>query len=414
MKRIICSMLLLMTAACSSHPPGKLISSNKALFAANTVNKNDVLQATKDNTAFAADFYQKAASNNGDNLFFSPYSLSTLMAMLYGGAQQNTASQMANAMHFGLANPHLNEAMSALKQQIQTIEGSPLTLNVVNDLWLEQNQPVVPKYLDDLQTYYGSGMHLEDFAHNPNGIRTQINDYIAQITNQKIQNLLPDGSIDNMTRMVLTNAVYFKGKWAEPFDPYGNLDFHTLDQNSMSVSAMRVEQHMNYMKGEDYQAVEIPYQSNVASMMLIVPNTGKFAAVETRLSEPELTALAQNWASTNVILTMPKFTFTQSVAAKQVLQDLGITDAFDTQKADFSGISSDGGLYVSDLLHKAFIAVDEIGTEAAAASAGVVGTTAAPMPEESVTLTVDRPFIFMIRDNQTGTILFLGRVMKIS
>jgi serpin B len=270
----------------------------------------------------------------------------------------------------------------------------------------------LPGYLDNLAVNYGAGLRVLDFQKSPDPSRVTINNWVSDNTAGKIKDLLPQGSITNFTRLVLTNAIYFKAAWQNPFDKARtqNGTFNLLSGSTVTVPVMKNQESFGYAESDGYQAVELPYDGNQLSMVVLLPGSGKFTNFESSLTAAQLSSILGNLKSNEVNLTMPKFQFDTTLGLKQSLSGLGMTDAFNPTTADFSGIDGKKDLYISDVLHKAFVAVDEAGTEAAAASAVIISTTS--MPVNIADVTMDRPFIFLIRDIPTGTILFMGRVMN--
>jgi serpin B len=261
-------------------------------------------------------------------------------------------------------------------------------------------------FLDTLALNYGAGIHVLDFASAPEPSRETINAWVEEQTNDKIQDLLPEGSITDLTRLVLTNAIYFSAAWAEPFETSATADrvFHTPTGDA-NVPTLAQNEEMRYGEGDGYRAAELAYDGGQLGMVVVVPDN--MAAFEANLTGATFTAINASLQTHLVDLKLPKFRFDAPLGLKETLQNLGMTQAF-TDAADLSGIDGETGLYVGDVLHKGFVAIDEHGTEAAAATAVIINTDSVPQP---ATLTVDRPFVFYIRDIPTGAILFVGRVV---
>ncbi|MGI5864097.1 MAG: serpin family protein [Myxococcales bacterium] len=381
-----------------------------------SVPASDAAELTRGNQAFAVDLY-KSLREPGRNLLTSPHSVSVALAMAWAGARGETESQMASALHFTLPQARLHAAMNALDQALNSRgqgatghDGEPFRLRVVNAAWGQSTYQFEQPYLDTLAVNYGAGLNLLDFAGDPEASRLTINDWVAFQTEDRILDLLPSGSITPLTRLVLTNAVYFSAAWAEPFDPANTADapFTLLDGTRISVPTMNATEALRYAEGEGYKAVELPYDGNELAMVAIVP-TGDFTAFEDSLDGAGLSAIFAALAERDTELSMPRFTFEWDSSLVQALGGLGMTAPFSGQ-ADFSGIN--GGrepLYISDVIHKTFIGVDEKGTEAAAATAVIVAGRGAPT--EPASMKLDRPFLFAIRDLQTGGLVFLGRVV---
>ncbi len=378
---------------------------------------DDQSQLASDNLAFAMDLYHQLASQPGD-LFYSPYSIFQALAMVYGGARGQTEQQMAKGMHFNLSQERLHPAFNALDQELAKRasavkdEGQGFQLNIANATWGQSGFPFLSSYLDLLARNYGMGLQAVDFANNPEGARQDINNWVANQTQDKIKDIVPHGAIDTLTRMVLANAIYFKASWMMPFQKSATQDapFTTLDGSQVTVPMMSLEKNkLNYMKGVGYQAVALPYVDGNVAMLLLVPDAGKFSQFEASLDATRLQSILDSLQSTDVIMKMPRFTVESSFSLGDTLAKMGMPDAFNSSQADFSGMDGQRDLYVSSVIHKAYSSVDESGTEAAAATVAIVGLTAI-MPGEPVNLTIDRPFIFVIYDQPTQSIFFAGRI----
>ncbi|MEN6369294.1 MAG: serpin family protein [Thermotogota bacterium] len=370
------------------------------------------------NGAFAFALYGKIAAGDG-NVFFSPFSISSALAMTYAGADGETEAQMADALHFDLAQDALHPAFNAVDLTLNSrdeleepYEGDGFELSIVNAVWGEQGFPFRDGYLDVLAVSYGAGLRLVDFSGDPEGSRTTINNWVSDQTNDRVLDLLPEGSVSAGTRLVLTNAIYFKAPWLDPFDEDNTKSesFTTLSGSSISLAMMHQTITALYAQVGDVQAVELPYNGGKLAMLLLVPDVGGFESFEEDLTYEKYEEIVGQLEEHRVYLGLPQFEFDYALSLVDALRALGMEDAFDPDAADFSGIDGAHDLYISNVLHKAFVSVDEIGTEAAAATAVVVDVTA--IPGESVTLTIDRPFLFVIRDIPTDTILFIGRVVE--
>jgi serpin B len=274
----------------------------------------------------------------------------------------------------------------------------------------QQDLTVQPEFLNLLAQDYGAGLNLLDFIKSPEDARVTINKWVMDQTNNRIKDLLPQGSVDELTRLVLTNAIYFDAAWQYPFKKESTQDgkFNLLDGSSVTVPMMSQRNSgFGYTKGSDYQAVELPYDGKEIAMDIIMPDAGKFTSFESGMTADKIAGIIGNLKTGDLDINMPKFKFDSSSSLKSALSALGMLVAF-TDQADFSGITGQQDLRIRDVLHKAFVAVDEAGTEAAAASGAVF--VLVTMPPHSIT--VDQPFIFLIRDMQTGAILFVGRVVN--
>ncbi len=265
-------------------------------------------------------------------------------------------------------------------------------------------------FLDTLALYFGAGVYLVDYAHDTEGARKLINDWVAYQTEQRIQDLIPKGALSTMTRLVLTNAIYFNAAWRLPFQK-GSVrptEFTHLDGSKVTVDMMHETTDLRHARLADLDAVELPYDGNEVSMIIILPDQGQFETVEANLAD-EIPRILQSLQLKLVALSLPKFQFTTDLSLQTALEDMGIYDVF-SSSADLSGINPTEPISVSRVIHKAFVAVDEAGTEAAAATAVVLDAGLAEPTPPDATVTVDRPFLFVIRDIQTGAFLFMGSV----
>ncbi|NLG48532.1 MAG: serpin family protein [Chloroflexi bacterium] len=427
MHRFIRDLVLLIAVlglvGCSANP----FSPNRATPAQQDVRSNqqratppetppaDLGELVQGNSALAFDLYHRLRAEQ-DNLFYSPYSISLALAMTYAGARGETAEQMAQTLHFSLDPDRLHPAFNALDallasrgQDAQGKDGQGFRLHIANALWGQQGYAFRPAFLDLLAEHYGAGLTLLDFR-QPEQARQTINQWVAEQTEDRIQDLLPAGSLNSLTRLVLTNAIYFNAAWEFPFEVEDTTDgaFHLLDGSEITVPMMRQGEYLYYAQGEDYQAVELPYDGGELSMVILLPQPGRFAAFEESLDAARVQGILDEMEQHLVALTMPRFTIESGMSLADTLSALGMTTAFKGD-ADFSGMTDTSELlYIGDVIHKAFVTVDEAGTEAAAATA-VVMAGGAPQPQE---MTIDRPFVFVIRDIQTGTLLFVGRVLN--
>lgn len=372
------------------------------------------------NNAFALGLYQ-AVKGESENVFFSPYSISLALAMTYAGANGETERQMAETLHFNLPEDRLHPAFNALDQELasrkdsgsgQGADGKGFRFNIVNDLWGQKDYQFQAAFLDTLAKNYGAGLRLLDFSSQPEAARQNINKYIAEKTEDRIKDLIPEGAIDPLTRLVLTNAIYFNAAWQSPFEKSLTKDapFTKLDGSTVNVPMMEMPSYesMAYADGEGYTAVAMPYENPSLSMLILLPDEGSFEAFEGSLDAARLESILAETQFTSVRVKMPKFKIEGQFELGDTLTGLGMTDAFDPDLADFSGMNGKRDLYIGSVIHKSFVNVDEQGTEAAAATAVIMEVASAPM--EMIDLTIDRPFLFLIRDVTTNATLFVGRV----
>jgi serpin B len=371
---------------------------------------------------FGTDLYKLLATDAGaGNVVFSPMSIVTALAMTYAGAEGDTAREMADTLHFTISADAIHKAFSTLDNtlalrnfQQKNAEGKDegVVLKTANSLWAQDGLTFEQAFLDTLAVNYSAGVRLVDYQTAAEVARQAINKWVSGQTNDKIPELLAEGVLDSLTRLVLVNAVYLDATWANQFDPNSTHDgdFTTLAGETVTAKMMSQSTVLPYSSGEGWQAVLLPYLQEDLDMMLIVPDQGRFAEVESQLADGLIDTAAGTvkWDQ-EVALTMPKFKFRTQTYLTQTLGALGMKAAFDPDTADFSGMTKQEKLYISDVIHEAYIDVDEEGTEAAAATAVVMRATAA-MPTQQVELNIDRPFLFVIRDRPTGMMLFMGRV----
>jgi len=397
--------------------PEDTVSSAKLREIAPDVTESDLADLSANNAAFAFDLYRLLA-DGGNNLFFSPHSISLALAMTYAGARTDTERQMADALRFVMPQDRLHPTFNALDQVLATRgEGADgkdeqgFRLNIVNAIWGQSGFEFLEPFLDVLAESYGAGLRVLDFAGDSEGSRVKINHWVSEQTEGRIEDLIPAGAIDALTRLVLTNAIYYNAAWASPFTPERTQDgeFSLLEGNTVTVPMMRQSEHLGYAPGAGFQAVELPYDGHELSMIILLPDTGEFAAFEEALDADLFGSIIDSIELQQVALAMPKFEFESEFNLNRALAELGMATAFGGD-ADFSGMTGGTDLFISDVIHKAFVSVDEAGTEAAAATAVVMRLTAAG-PEEPVEVVVNRPFVFAIRDIQTGAVLFVGRVV---
>jgi serpin B len=374
--------------------------------------------------SFALDLYNHLARTAPPkaNLFFSPYSIRTALAMTSAGARGSTAAQMASVLHLQAADngPKADHPFQHWLTALPTTQPD-FQLAIANSVWIQTGYDIQQDFSTALTRDYAAHLVAANFNAAPEPSRTKINQWVQQQTRDHIKDLLPPGSIDSRTRLVLANAVYFKAGWAAPFPAHDTHrgKFHLDPSASAIVHFMRrSDQTMNYFDGGSFQAVELPYYGGEMSMVLLVPGANDgLADLEKQLTADHL----QQWLAAlqprEVTLTLPRFTMTGQFGLAATLAAMGMTDAFDPQRADFSGIATpsqarrEPPLVISQVYHKAFVAVAEEGTEAAAATA--VNMAAAAMMfrgPEPVIVTADHPFLLLIRHNPTGTLLFLGRM----
>jgi serpin B len=375
----------------------------------------DMTTLASDNAAFAFDLYDKLKADPG-NIVVSPASISLALAMTYAGAAGATATEMAQALHFTLPPERLHRAFNALDQTLAARgpSDSEHVLSIANSVWMQQGFGVSPSFLDTLAVNYGAGVNLVNFG-APEAACASINAWVAAHTGGKIDKMLPPSAVDALTRLVLLNAVYFNAAWLKPFNALNNQrnNFTLLDGTLTTKTYMFASMSLGAMQGAGYVAAALPYQDTRLAMVVVVPDPGRFAEVEAGLDEVSFAALTKGLTEHKVILYLPPFHIDTTASLPSVLSKLGMQSAFNDQLADFSGMAAKG-LYISEVLHKAFITVAEKGTEAGAATAVIMSDAsiagdAGPPP---LVINADRPFLYFIYDQPTGAILFMGRVLE--
>jgi len=413
---VLIVLLLLPLIACDQAAGGELLISDKERITSPDVNPSEQALLVEGNSAFAFELYQALREQEG-NLFYSPHSISVALAMTYAGARGETAQQMADTLQFLLEQERLHPAFNWLDIELasrgegtQGKDDEGFSLNIVNAIWGQKDYGFLPAFLDVLAENYGAGLRILDFANETEKSRLIINDWVSDQTEQRIKDLIPREVLTSGTRLVLTNAIYFNAAWEYPFDEDVTADgtFYLLDDGQVIVPMMKQTESFGYTDGEGYQAVELQYDGGELSMVILLPEAGNFQAFEEGLQAQKISDIISGLQSTGVALTMPKFEFDSEFSLKDTLAGMGMPIAF-SGAADFSGMTGSPDLYIDAVLHKAFVAVDEAGTEAAAATAVIMREEA---PDQQAEVTINRPFIFLIRDIETGAILFVGRVMN--
>lgn len=406
-------LLMLALAACGGGGSVQVdqAKSNLARNVAPQVSAADALELSAGNAAFAADLF-KAVRGSG-NTMVSPHSISLALAMTYAGARGETETAMASALRFTLPQDRLHPAFDQLDLALSSRgqgatgkDGKPFRLAIANAAWGQKDYAFEQAYLDTLAVDYGAGLNLLDFRAEPEPSRATINRWVEEKTEDRIKDLIPQGLITADTRLVLTNAVYFNASWQTKFNhaltaaaPF------QLASGAVDVPTMNGELTGGYADAADYTAAELMYQGSEISMIVVVPKSGTLADFEAGLDGARLQAVAASLAQTELHVRLPKFKFEGKSSLKDALTLLGMGVAFG-DGADFSGIHQPSELQISDVIHQTFVAVDEDGTEAAAATAVILDERTS-VPTE---FKADRPFLFFIRDVQTGAILFLGHV----
>ena len=366
------------------------------------------------NNQFAVTMYQQLNGQSKQvdaNVFFSPYSLTSAIAMLYAAAEGNTKAQIQKTFYYP-SLPILNPNSAALYNQFN--KPSPnYKLNTINDLWLQQGRTPNQAYIDTVKRYYGGQVNTLDFKNNTETSRQMINEKIAKHTNQMIPELLSKESTQPSTSAILTNAVYFKADWSSRFWVSGDMPFHYFNGTSSDVDMMFQNTEFRYSEDEQVQVVELPYKGIELSMLVVLPKSKEPLAMQTlikNLSTTQITDWTKRLKQQDILLNLPKFKIDEGYPMKAVLMDMGMPSAFGNQ-AKFNVFADSSPIAIDDIHHQAVIDVNEIGTEAAAAT-GVVAVDISGSMHPPVAFKADHPFMFMIKDNKTDAILFLGQVNK--
>jgi len=368
----------------------------------------DVIKA---NNKFAFDLYAQLNKSEKGNIFYSPYSISAALAITYEGAKEQTAEEIKTVFHFPESNV-LKPNFAAIYNDINK-DNNDYELKTGNALWIQQDFPLLPDYTSTLEKYYGAKAANLDFIKENEKSRQTINSFIEKQTNNKIKDLIPDGVLNTMTRLVLTNAIYFKGTWQWEFDSSDTRieDFRVMPDNIVKVPMMNMNPEkaiFNYAHTEDAQILELPYKGNKISILIILP-TKDLALIEPSLTAEKLNEYKSKMNATRLnSISLPKFEFNTRYFMKDALSALGMPTAF-SENADFSGITGKKDLHIDSAIHQAYIKVDEKGTEAAGATALVKNVTSI-MPKNI--FRADHPFLFLIQEKDTGNILFFGRVVN--
>ncbi|AEH36390.1 serpin family protein [Halopiger xanaduensis] len=401
------------------------------------IERDSFAEQVRGNVAFSFDLLARLRATTPDeNLFFSPYSVSVALAMTYGGARDETATEMADALHYELEGESLHGAFGSLEAELEqrnedgrTVETAGQTdeeneededdlgfqISSANAVWPDESFQLDEAYVDLLEAHYGSGQHRVDFSGSPDEARREINGWVEERTNDRIEDLLSASAVNRTTRLVLTNAVYFRAAWEHDFASASTepAPFAGIDGSETEVEMMHQTTELPYAEIGGHQLVELPYANDDTSMVVILPAEGEFESFEESLTTDRLATMLEETSRPRVDLTMPKFGIESKFELAAEMKKLGMERAFG-RDADFSGmVESDGsGLSIDEIVHQSFIEVDEDGTEASAATAVVMGTDGSGGgPADRVEMTVDRPFLFYIRDRPTETPLFVGRIV---
>ncbi len=413
---LVFSLLILVSLGCTGNPTSTKVVIPPVVKPTNAdkATPEDKTTVARDSNQFALDLFGRLDKQS--NLFFSPASISTALAMTYTGARGQTAEQMAKVLHFQLDAKRLHPAFAALLWEMQG-QGKPSScrLSIANALWGHKDTHFLPEFLQETNDNYGAALQQVDFAQAEEARRT-INGWVAQHTADKIKDLLQPGDVTPEARLVLTNAIYFKGDWLRPFKGNDTFDqsFHVTAKKDEIVKMMhQTGQFLHFTdEAKTFQLLEMPYKDSELSMVVLLPTqVDGLAQLEKKLDAESLAKWLEKARPTQVQVMLPKFTTRSRLSLADRLQEMGMTAAFRSGEADFTGMTHDKPpLYLSAVIHEAWVDVNEKGTEAAAATAVVARAAAAPVQEKLIIFRADHPFLFLIRDTRSGSILFLGRM----
>ena len=372
---------------------------------------SDLQTVIKGNSDFGFDLYQEFKDEKG-NLFFSPHSISTALAMTYAGARDQTEKEMAEVLHFSLEQEPLHSSFSKLQSDLNAIQNKGhIKLSIANSLWAQEGYHFLNTFLDLNKKNYGAGLNFVDFATKTEVARKTINIWVEDKTQQKIKELIKPGMIDSLTTLVLCNAIYFKGDWLSQFDKKRTMDadFYISPDNAIKVPMMSQKSKFKFGDFGNFNAIELPYEGNGLSMVVFLPKEiDGLAELERNLTNDNVINWMDKLSNSyelEILVSLPKFKTTCEFELADVLIEMGMPHAF--TGADFSGMTGKRDLFISKVIHKAFVDVNEEGTEAAAATAVVMTKSIS----KTLLFRADHPFVFLIRENKTGSILFIGRII---
>lgn len=372
----------------------------------------DVAPVVKANNALAIDLYERLAKEPG-NFFFSPLSINAALSMVRFGARGETAEQMDRVLHLAGVDTNSPGQFNALMKELNAVNQFPgARLSVVNSLWAQANYPIFDSYKQAVQDNYLASIFQYD-KDQPLETNRRINQWVADQTDGKIRNLVPPRYPNGVTRLFLVNAVWFKAGWGIPFQAKLTRDanFYVSSAKTVLVPTMQVEDEFEYYEGADFRALELPYSAYTTSLTIFLPKVnGSWPDIKQCLGTAPVGRGQAISEERRVNVALPRFKLESSFDLQQTMEDLGMRDAFSEGDADFSGITTAKPFFVQAILHKAYVNVDEKGTEAVAASSGML--TDGDIPPPTIDFKVDHPFVFVIRDTTTGVILFMGRVVN--
>ncbi|MFH1391972.1 MAG: serpin family protein [Candidatus Diapherotrites archaeon] len=404
---IVLAVLAVFLSGCTDNPaPNSVPNTDDS-----EVTPEGIQNVVNSNNQFALELYSEFKEEN-DNLFFSPYSISTALAMTYEGARGETAEEMQSVLHFPQDDVARRSSFAKLYNQLNKSD-KKYELSAANALWAQENYSFLDSYFDMILNYYGANVTNLDFSTKTEESRVTINNWVEGQTNDKIKDLIPEGAITRDTRLVLTNAIYFKGTWLEQFDEKNTSEqnFRVSAGQTVKVPMMSLtskETKFNYAETDELQIIELPYDGEELSMFVLLPKGDDLESLEESLGAEKLSEWRNLLRKQEVKLYLPKFKLETKYFMNETLEEMGMPTAF-SNMADFSGMTGSKDLFISYVIHQAFVEVNEEGTEAAAATAVIMEKLSASI-EQPIIFRADHPFIFIIQENETGSILFLGRV----
>lgn len=393
-----------------------------SLFGQNDSKKivsSQTLTLSQSNNAFAFDLYRHLEADK--NLFFSPYNISLALSMVYDGAKNETRKEMEKVLHFDQSLLTINESFSMLNRIFEKpstpVDG--FSLNIVGSLWVQASAHILPQFLDEMARYFKTTPRRVDFQKHPDAARREINYFVKDKTMGKIEELVGPSDIDNSTKMMIISTIYMKARWKNVFDSNKTemRSFFISEESKVNIAMMNQKAFFPYYQTTDFAALELPYihhQENFPDLrfVIILPHENfGLAKIEKTISAESFKNILAGFGSEEVDLILPKFKFTKSLSLKGILTQMGMGKAFSSE-ANFEGINGKKDLKIGQVLHKAFISVDETGTEAAAATAISMNTKAFLQKKEAILFNADHPFMFIIYEKATSQILFLGRVLN--
>ncbi|MDZ8092544.1 MAG: serpin family protein [Nostoc sp. DedQUE05] len=377
----------------------------------------DIESIVKGNTAFALDLYERLKPRE-DNLFFSPYSISLALAMAYAGARKDTERQIAQVLHFTSGQEQLHQTFACLEMELKAVQDwSGILLRTANSLWPQTGYPLLEEFLNLVNNSYGVVVTAVDYQKDPEAAENIINAWVAEKTQDKIQNLIPSNSLNELTRLVLVNAIYFQGDWKNKFDNTltETAPFWITSAKKIQVPMMEQKETFGYKETEDLQVLQLPYVGNDLSMLVLLPKQiNGLRELEDNLTLENLANWVEGLQEREVRVFLPRFRVSSQFQLNETLIAMGMRDGFDQNKANFSGMDGrENGFCIGAVVHQAFVDVNDEGTEAAAATAmGMFDLFLSEQPLPVPVFKVDRPFIFLIRERITASILFLGKIVN--